>query len=170
MDLKDYIRDIPDFPRPGVLFKDITPLLKDTSAFQKAIDSFAQRCSHLDFSAIVGIESRGFLFAAPLARDLRKRLIPVRKEGKLPAETFAHEYKLEYGDSVVELHRDAIEKGERVLIVDDLLATGGTITATASLVEKAGGTVSGVAVLIELSSLRGGDVLTDYEVISLIRY
>ena len=170
MDLKDYIRDIPDFPRPGILFRDITPLLKDPEAFRQAIDGFADQYVSKDFDGIIGIEARGFLFAAPLAHRLRKPLLPVRKQGKLPFETHAVSYSLEYGSDVVEVHRDAVVEGHKILVVDDLLATGGTLAATAALVEKAGGHVAGLAVLIELTDLDGRERLQGYNVYSQLRY
>ena len=170
MELRDYIRAIPDFPRPGILFRDITPLLKDPAAFRHAIGQLGERISHLEVDAVVGIEARGFLFAAPLAHHLGKALIPVRKEGKLPGETHNATYSLEYGENVVEMHRDAIVRGQRVLIIDDLLATGGTLAAAARLVQRSEGQVSGIAVLIELADLNGRALLKGHEVISLIEY
>ena len=170
MELKGYIREIPDFPRPGILFKDITPLLKSPVAFQHVMDRFAQHYADHPIDVIIGIEARGFLFAAPLALSLDKPLIPVRKEGKLPFETHRVRYALEYGDSAVELHTDAIAPGQRVLIVDDLLATGGTLAAGARLVETVGGQVAGLAVLVELADLHGRDRLRGYDVFSLVQY
>ncbi len=170
MDLKDHIRDVPDFPRPGILFKDITPLLKSPKAFGHAVDLFAARYSGHPVDAVVGIEARGFLIAAPLALRLGKALVPVRKEGKLPFETHSVRYALEYGDDAMEVHTDAIEPGQKVLIVDDLLATGGTLSAAARLVEATGGEVAGHAVLIELDDLRGRDRLRGYHVFSLVHF
>ena len=170
MELREYIRDIPDFPRPGILFRDITPLLKDPSAFREAIDRLAAYCAPLDVDAIVGIDARGFLLAAPLAYRLEKPLIVVRKGGKLPFETHTVTYSLEYGSDAVEIHEDAIAIGQRVLVIDDLLATGGTLAATAKLVETAGGEVAGMAVLVELTDLDGRAGLEGYEVFSLIRF
>ena len=169
MDLKAYIRNIPDFPKPGILFRDITPLMLAPEAFAYAIDLLEERYSGEPLDTIVGIDARGFLLAAPLALRLRKPLAPVRKEGKLPGETRAVKYALEYGTSVVEIHTDAISAGHRVLIVDDLLATGGTMAAAAKLVEDSRGTVAGVAVLVELTELNGRELLQDYDIFSLIR-
>ena len=170
MNLKDYIRDIPDFPKPGILFRDITPLLKDPGAFRQSIDVFADRYVSEDIDGIIGIEARGFLFAAPLAYRLGKPLLPVRKQGKLPFETHAFSYGLEYGSDVVEVHRDAVVEGNKILVVDDLLATGGTLAATAALVEQTGGHVAGLAVLIELTDLDGRERLEGYEVYSQLEY
>ena len=170
MELKDYIREVPDFPQPGISFKDITPLLKDPAAFGHVIDSFARLYANHEIDAVIGIEARGFLFGAPLALRLEKPLIPVRKEGKLPLKTTGVKYALEYGDSVVEIHTDAIAPGQRLLIVDDLLATGGTLAAAARLVEKIGGQVAGLAVVVELVELGGRDRLRGYEMTSLVRY
>ena len=170
MELKDYIRDIPDFPAPGILFRDITPLLKDSVAFREAIDRLADYYETREFDTIVGIDARGFLLAAPLAYRLGKALVPVRKEGKLPFKTHKVTYELEYGSDAVEVHTDAIADGQRVLIVDDLLATGGTMAATASLVEQIGGHVAGVGVLVELTDLNGRALLGGYDVLSLVKY
>ena len=170
MELKDYIRDIDNFPIPGILFRDITPLLKDSAAFQEVVDRFAEHYRLRDIDAIVGIESRGFLLAAPLAYRLEKALIPVRKKGKLPFETYKVEHTLEYGSGSVEIHTDAIASGQRVLIVDDLLATGGTMGATIDLVETTGGLVAGLAVLVELIDLHGRDRLNGYDVFALIQF
>lgn len=170
MDLKQYIRDIPDFPKPGILFKDITPLLGEPKALKYAVDQIALMCSPHDVDTIVSIESRGFLFAAPLAYSICKPLIPVRKKGKLPYKTHSVTYDLEYGTDTVEVHTDAISKGQNVIILDDLLATGGTMAAAAELVEQTGGKVVGLAVLVELTDLNGRERLKDYNVISLIKY
>ena len=170
MDLTQYVRNIPDFPTPGILFRDITPLIMNPAAFRYAVDGIAERFSEREFDVIVGIESRGFLFAAPLAYRLGVPLIPVRKMGKLPFDTLSVTYALEYGSDTVEMHSDAIGEGRRALILDDLIATGGTAAATAQLVEHAGGEVCGVGVVIELSDLVGRDALTGYHVESLIAY
>ena len=167
MVIKAHIRDVPDFPQSGILFRDITPLLKSPDAFADVIDRFAERYADQEIGAIVGIEARGFLFAAPLALRLGKPFVPVRKEGKLPFRTIKLNYSLEYGQSAVEVHTDAINKGQRVLILDDLLAT---LAATAKLIEKTGGVVAGVAVVIELADLKGRDVLEGYDVLSLVTY
>ena len=170
MDLKRYIREISDFPTPGILFRDITPLLREPTAYKYVIDSFTARYAKCPIDAILAIEARGFLFGAPLACTLGKPLVPVRKQGKLPAESFMAEYALEYGTSVVEMHKDAIVPGQRVIIVDDLLATGGTLAAAAQLVERAGGLVDSLALVIELTDLEGRKRLRGYDVLSLVEY
>jgi adenine phosphoribosyltransferase len=170
MDLTQYIRDIPDFPKPGILFKDITPLLADPAAFQYAIDRMAERYRDRPVDAVAAVEARGFLFAAPLALILRKPLIPLRKPGKLPFHTHSLSYDLEYGSAELHVHTDGVVKGARVLLVDDLLATGGTMRAGCQLVEKAGGSVVACAFLVELSFLEGAAKLKPHEVFSLIRY
>lgn len=170
MDLKEYIRDVPDFPEPGIIFKDITPLLGCVKAFDYAISKLAERYKDADFDVIVPIESRGFLFGAPLARELGKAIVPVRKPGKLPSATYSVEYKLEYGTNTMEIHVDGVKKGQKALVLDDLLATGGTLAATAQLVEMAGGVVSEIAVIIELSFLDGRKKLAGYDIYSMIQY
>ena len=170
MRLEDFIRDVPDFPKPGIMFKDITPLLKDPFAFKDAVDQLFDHHPPDGVDAVVGIEARGFLLAAPLAYRMGRPLVPVRKKGKLPFTTEAVTYSLEYGSDTVEVHIDGFASGQRVLIVDDLLATGGTVAATASLVEKMGGQVASIAVLVELTDLKGRDRLGEYEVVSLIKY
>ena len=168
--LQDFIRNVPDFPKPGIGFKDITTLLKDAHAFRAAIDAIAAQYSSVKVDKIVGTESRGFIFGAPLAYNLNAGFVPVRKPGKLPAAVESVEYELEYGSDKVEVHRDAIVRGEKVLVVDDLLATGGTAAATAELVEKLGGDIVGIAFLIELTFLNGRSKLAKYPVTSLIRF
>lgn len=170
MNLKDYIRDIPDFPQPGILFRDITPLLRDPEAFNYVIEQLCQKCQNLQIDAIVAVESRGFLFGAPLACRMSKPFIPVRKEGKLPGETVSVAYSLEYGSNVMEMHLADVNEGDRVLILDDVLATGGTLLATTELVEKAGGQVVGIGLLIELEALGGRNALGQYDIFSLIQY
>ena len=170
MDLKEYIRDVADFPEPGILFKDITPLLGDVKAFDYTISRLAKHYRDADFDVIVPIESRGFLFGSPLARAMGKSIVPVRKPGKLPADTYSMEYSLEYGSNALEIHADGLEKGQKVLIIDDLLATGGTLAATARLVEMAGGVVCGIAVIIELAFLDGRKNLAGYDLYSMIQY
>ncbi len=170
MDLRDYIRDIPDFPAPGILFRDITPLLGSPAAFDYTIGRLLERYGNVTMDAIVPIESRGFLFGAPLAHKLGKPIVPARKPGKLPAETYSTEYTLEYGSNSIEMHVDGISHGEHVLILDDLLATGGTLAATARLVEMAGGVVSGIGVIVELTGLDGRSQLEGYDVFSLVQY
>jgi adenine phosphoribosyltransferase len=164
--IKAHVRDIPDYPQPGVLFKDITPLLGDADAFGDVVEAMAATFGPVD--KVVGIEARGFILAAPVAYEIRAGFVPVRKQGKLPSATFAQEYDLEYGSATLEVHQDAFEPGERVLIVDDVLATGGTARATASLVHRAGARVVGVAVLMELSFLNGREAIPDLEVRSLL--
>ncbi|PKB66285.1 MAG: adenine phosphoribosyltransferase [SAR202 cluster bacterium Io17-Chloro-G4] len=170
MDLKAYIRDIPDFPQPGILFKDITPLLQHSDAFRYTIGQLAERYKPTNIDVIVAVESRGFLFGAPLAYELGKPMVPVRKPGKLPYDTHTEEYSLEYGDNVMEIHVDAIVPGQKALILDDLLATGGTLAASARLVEKSGGMVSSIGVVIELMELEGRKILDGYDVFSLLQY
>ena len=170
MNLKEYIRNIPDFPEPGILFRDITPLLGSPAAFDCAVGRLAEACRTPDFDVVVAVESRGFLFGAPLARDLGKPLVPVRKAGKLPHQTYAAEYDLEYGSNVLEIHADAIAPGQRALIVDDLLAIGGTLAAAGDLVERCGGVVTRLAVVIELAFLDGRRRLAGRDVVSLIQY
>jgi adenine phosphoribosyltransferase len=161
-----HVRDIPDYPQPGVLFKDITPLLGDPEAFGDVVEALAAAFGPVD--KVVGIEARGFILAAPVAYEIRAGFVPVRKKGKLPHATFAQDYDLEYGSAALEVHQDAIAAGERVLIVDDVLATGGTARATAALINRAGAHVVGVAVLMELSFLNGRERLGDLELRSLL--
>jgi adenine phosphoribosyltransferase len=168
--IRGRIRDVPDFPKPGIVFKDITPVLADPRAFNTCLDLLAERYDGMAFDCIVGIESRGFIFGAALAAHMRKAFVPARKPGKLPAETYQVEYELEYGSDAVEIHRDAIAKGERALVVDDLIATGGTAWATAQLVRKLGGVVIGAAFVIELTFLGGAQRLEPVEAYSLVRY
>lgn len=168
--LEDWVRDIPDFPQKGVLFKDITPLLQDPKAFRIAMDRLAAHYAGAGIEAVVGVESRGFIFGAPLAYLLNCGFVPVRKFGKLPSNTVSVEYALEYGTNVVELHTDAIQPGQRVLIVDDLLATGGTVSASIELVEKMGGHIAGIAFLVELGFLKGRERLQGHDVFALIQY
>ncbi len=168
--LKEHIRDIPDFPNAGVTFKDITPLLANKKAFTYTIDAIAHHYDRDDIDKVLGIEARGFMVAAPLAYRFTAGLIPVRKKGKLPWEVESQSYSLEYGEDHLEIHRDAITPGERILIVDDVLATGGTARATAELTETCGGKVSGIAMIMELSFLGGRDRLSGYDVLSLLTY
>lgn len=164
------IRDIPDFPKPGILFKDITPVLQDPEAFKEVIDRFTEYASERQPDVIVGIESRGFVFGAPVALALSRSFVPVRKIGKLPFTTIREDYALEYGTNTVEMHSDGIRAGQRALIVDDLLATGGTAGAAAKLIEKLGGHVAGFSFLIELTFLGGREKLSRFDVQSLISY
>jgi adenine phosphoribosyltransferase len=160
------IRDIPDYPQPGVVFKDITPLLADGTAFSEVVDALA--ATYRDVDKVAGIEARGFILAAPVACGLGIGFVPVRKKGKLPAATFSEDYQLEYGTATIEVHQDAFDPADRVLIVDDVLATGGTARATADLVQRAGAKVAGIAVLIELSFLNGRAKLPDLPVTALL--
>lgn len=169
-DLKRYIRDIPDFPQPGVLYRDITPLLANPGAFKEVLDTLAARYQGETVEAIVAVESRGFIFGAPLAYLLGVPFVTARKFGKLPYSTVNVAYQLEYGEAVIEMHTDALRPGQRVLIVDDLLATGGTTAATVALVEKLGGVVAGVAFVIELTFLNGRQRLGTHDVFALIQY
>jgi adenine phosphoribosyltransferase len=168
--LIELIRDVPDFPVPGILFRDITTLLKDGEAFAQSIDELTEKLRPYNLNKIMAIESRGFIFGAPIAYKLGIGFVPVRKLGKLPADTVTAEYELEYGSNTVEMHRDAISPGERVAIVDDLLATGGTTRATIDLVEQLEGKVVAVAFLIELTELGAREYLEGYDIITLIRY
>lgn len=170
MDLKQYIRTIPDFPKPGIQFRDITTLLGDSGAFSYTIDRLVERYEPAGADAIVGIESRGFIFGAALAARLDLPFVPIRKEGKLPYTTMRQEYALEYGQGVVEIHHDALHRGQRILLVDDLLATGGTLLASAKLVELLGAEVIECAVVIELPDLGGRERLRGYEVFSMVSF
>lgn len=170
MDLARHIRPIPDFPKPGILFRDITPLLADVAAFAAAIDRLAEPWRGARLDAIAAVEARGFLFAGPLALELNDGLIPVRKPGKLPAETISYEYDLEYGRDRLEMHTGILQPGARVLVVDDVLATGGTAAACMRLVEAAGGTVAGGAFLVEIEALGGRDRLAPQRVETVLRY
>jgi adenine phosphoribosyltransferase len=169
-DLRAAIREIPDFPKPGILFYDITTLLKNAAAFREAIDLMIAPYADDRIDVVVGMESRGFIFSAPMAYQLNAGLVPVRKLGKLPAETLSVEYALEYGSNTLEIHRDAIQAGQRVLIVDDLLATGGTVNGTIELIERLQGEVVGLAFLVELDFLKGRDRLAGHRVTSVIQY
>ena len=170
MELASLIRDVPDFPMKGILFRDITTLIKDAGAFHEVIDRLAGRYASLGVDVVVAIESRGFILGAPLAYKLGAGFVPVRKSGKLPASSISESYTLEYGSNTLEMHQDAIRPGQRVLVVDDLLATGGSARATINLAERSGGKVVGVAFLIELKALRGCDKLQGYDVLALIEY
>jgi adenine phosphoribosyltransferase len=170
LELGPLIRDVPDFPKKGILFKDITTLLKNPAAFKQSIDQLTDLVRELAPTVVIGMESRGFIFAAPIAYQLDAGFVPVRKLGKLPGEVISAEYDLEYGTNTLELHSDAVTSGDRVLIVDDLLATGGTVSATIDLVERLQGKVVAVAFLVELMALKGRDRLNDYQVISLLKF
>jgi adenine phosphoribosyltransferase len=170
MNLASYIRPIPDFPKPGILFRDITPLLADAKAFAAAIEALAAPWRDAGITAIAAVEARGFLFAGPLALSLGVGVIPVRKPGKLPADTISHEYDLEYGRDRLEMHRDVLPKGAGVLVVDDVLATGGTAVACMKLIEAGGGRVLGAAFLVEIAPLGGRERLVPHRVESVIIY
>ena len=160
--VEDYVRSIPDFPEPGIIFRDVTTILKDADGLHLAIDQILDMLRDVDFDLVVGPESRGFIFGVPVAYAMHKGFIPIRKKGKLPCETISEEYDLEYGSAVIEMHKDAIQPGQKVVIVDDLIATGGTTEAMIKLVESLGGVVAGVAVLIELAGLKGREKIADY--------
>lgn len=170
MDIKSKIRVIEDFPKPGISFKDITTLLLDGNAYKEAIQTCIDQLEGVDYNVIVGPEARGFLMGAPMSVMTGKGFVPIRKPGKLPGETLQHEYELEYGKDVLEVHKDAIKPGDRVLVVDDLLATGGTAKAVCELIEKLGGEVAGLAFLIELNFLNGREVLEGYNVYTVVGY
>ena len=169
-DLRARIREVPDFPKPGILFYDITTLLRDADAFREVIDRMAAAVKDERIDLVVGMESRGFIFAAPLADRLRAGFVPVRKLGKLPAETIEVEYDLEYGTATLEIHRDAIAPGQRVLVVDDLLATGGTVLGTIELVRRLGGEIAGLSFMVELTALAGRARLGEFTIHTLIAY
>jgi adenine phosphoribosyltransferase len=168
-DLATRIRDIPDVPKPGILFQDITTLLKEGDSFKAAVDGLLERIGKRDVDVVVGMESRGFIFAAPIAYQLGVGFVPVRKLGKLPADVVSVEYDLEYGSATLEMHKDAIKPGAKVLIVDDLLATGGTVAGTIALVKQLKGEVVALAFLIELTALKGRDKLAGYDIVTLIQ-
>lgn len=168
--VEDYIRSIPDFPEPGIIFRDITSVLQDPDGLQLAIDSMQKELEGIDFDVIAGAESRGFIFGMPLAYNLKKAFVPVRKKGKLPCETIEQEYALEYGTATLEMHKDSIKPGQKVVIVDDLIATGGTIEAIIKMVERLGGEVVKVCFLLELAGLNGREHLKGYNVSSVVSY
>ena len=170
MDIKNIIRNVPDFPVEGIQFKDITTLLKDKEAFRYCIDRITQHCKGLDIDYIAGIEARGFIIGAPVAYSLDVGFIPIRKEGRLPYRAEKITYQLEYGESTIEIHQDAFQKGSRIMVVDDLLATGGTTLAAFQLVERLGGVVVGADFIIELEMLQGREKLKNYPVFSLVKY
>ncbi len=170
MDLARLIRSIPDFPVPGILFRDITTLIRDGDAFQEAIDKMVDHYRETPIDLVAGVEARGWIFGAPLAYELGAGFVPIRKPSKLPAEKVSMSYALEYGTNTIEMHRDAIDPGSQILLVDDLLATGGTSKAAIELIEKLGGKVASLGFLIELVDLKGRDKLTGYDVFSLIKF
>ncbi len=168
--VEDYIRTIPDFPEPGIMFRDVTSILQDAEGFQLAIDEMKKLIENVDFDVIAGAESRGFIFGAPLAYALGKPFVLIRKKGKLPCETIEKTYDLEYGTATIEMHKDAVKPGQKVVIVDDLIATGGTIEAAAQLVEELGGEVVKIIFLMELAGLNGREKLAKYDVESVVTY
>lgn len=168
--LEDYVRTIPDFPEKGIMFRDITTILQDKDGLRMAVDQMAATLADIDFDVVLGPESRGFIFGMPIAYNMHKAFVPVRKKGKLPAETVSVDYDLEYGKATLEIHKDAIKPGDKVVIVDDLIATGGTMEAITSLVEKLGGEVVKIVFLMELEGLNGRDKLSKYDVASVIKY
>ena len=170
MNLRNLIRDVPDFPKPGILFKDITPLLKNPEAFKETVEIICQSVEGYDITSVVGIESRGFIFGAAVALELGVGFVPIRKPGKLPFQTIRESYSLEYGTDSIEMHIDALSIGERVLLIDDLLASGGTINAAISLIEKAGAVVSKIVVVVELEFLHGRDKISGYDITSLVSF
>lgn len=170
MDLNTLIRDVENFPKEGILFKDITPLLQDAKGLQESIDKMAESVQDVDFDIVIGPESRGFIFGVPLAYKLQKGFVPVRKPGKLPYETIGQSYDLEYGSNTIEMHIDAIKPGQKVIIADDLLATGGTTKAIVDLVKKLGGEVVKIVYLIELEGLNGRELLKGQNIVSLLKY
>ena len=169
-ELKEYIRNIPDFPEKGIIFRDVTSILQDADGLKLAIDELAKKLEGVDFDVIAGAESRGFLFGMPLSYLHHKPFVPIRKKGKLPCETVSKTYDLEYGTATIEIHKDAIKKGDKVVLLDDLIATGGTMKAAAELVEELGGEVVEALFLIELSDLNGREVLSDYKVDSVVQF
>ena len=168
--LKRLIRDVKDYPKKGIIFRDITTLIKEAEAFNRVVDIFCEKCGDKKVDLVAAVESRGFIFGGALAQKLGAGFVPIRKFGKLPADTEVESYDLEYGTDSLEIHKDAIKKGQRVVLVDDLLATGGTMEAACRLVKKLGGEVAKILVMIELSFLKGRDRLKDYDLFSLIQY
>lgn len=168
--IEEYVRSIPDFPEEGIIFRDVTSVLQDADGLHLAINSMQELIGNIDFDVVVGPESRGFIFGVPIAYNMRKSFVPVRKKGKLPCETIEREYALEYGTATIEMHKDSIKKGQKVVIIDDLIATGGTIEAIVELVEQLGGEVVKIIFLMELEGLSGREKLAGYDVESVIRY
>ena len=169
-ELKDYVRSIPDFPEPGIIFRDVTSVLQDAEGFKLAIDSMIETLKDVDFDVIVGTESRGFIFGVPIAYAMGKPFVLIRKKGKLPCETIEQTYDLEYGTATIEMHRDSIKPGQKVVLVDDLIATGGTVEAAIKLIEQLGGEVVKVIFMMELAGLNGRAKLANYDVASVITY
>ena len=170
MKIEEYVRSIPDFPEPGIIFRDVTSILQDADGLKLSIDLMQEKLEGLDFDVIAGTESRGFIFGVPIAYNMKKPFVPVRKKGKLPCETVSMEYDLEYGTATIEMHKDAIKPGQKVVVIDDLIATGGTIEAAIKLIEQLGGEVVKVVFLMELAGLKGRERLAGYDVESVICY
>lgn len=168
--IEDYVRSIPDFPEPGIIFRDVTSILQDADGLKLAIDSMQECLKDTEVDVIVGTESRGFMFGVPIAYNLHKPFVPVRKKGKLPCETVSRSYDLEYGSATIEMHRDSIKPGQKVAVIDDLIATGGTVEAAVKLIEELGGEVAKIVFLMELAGLKGREKLAGYDVASVIRY
>ena len=168
--VEDYVRSIPDFPEPGIIFRDVTTILQDPDGLHLAIDKILESLKDVDFDVVVGPESRGFIFGVPVAYAMCKGFVPVRKKGKLPCETISMEYDLEYGSAVIEMHKDSIKPGQKVVIIDDLIATGGTIEAIIKLIEQLGGQVVKICFVMELAGLKGRQRLSGYEMESIITY
>ena len=168
--IEEYVRSIPDFPEPGIIFRDVTSILQDPDGLKLSIDLIQEKLEGLDFDVIAGTESRGFIFGVPVAYNMHKAFVPVRKKGKLPCETVSREYALEYGTAAIEIHKDAIKPGQKVVVIDDLIATGGTIEAAVKLIQELGGEVVKVVFLMELAGLKGRERLKDYDVESVICY
>ena len=168
--IEEYVRSIPDFPEPGIIFRDVTSILQDPDGLKLSIDLIQEKLEGLAFDVIAGTESRGFIFGVPVAYNMHKAFVPVRKKGKLPCETVSREYALEYGTAAIEIHKDAIKPGQKVVVIDDLIATGGTIEAAVKLIEELGGEVVKVVFLMELAGLKGRERLKDYDVESVICY
>ena len=168
--IEEYVRSIPDFPEPGIIFRDITSVLQDADGLQLAIDSMIKLLDGVEYDVVAGTESRGFIFGVPIAYEMHKPFVPVRKKGKLPCETISQSYDLEYGQATIEIHKDSIKPGQKVVLVDDLIATGGTIEAAIKLVEQLGGEVVKVIFLMELAGLKGRERLKGYDVASVITY
>lgn len=168
--IEDYVRSIPDFPEPGIIFRDVTSILQDADGLKLAIDSMQECLKDTEVDVIVGTESRGFMFGVPIAYNLHKPFVPVRKKGKLPCETVSRSYDLEYGSATIEMHRDSVKPGQKVAVIDDLIATGGTVEAAVKLIEELGGEVVKIVFLMELAGLKGREKLAGYDVASVIRY
>lgn len=168
--LEDYVRSIPDFPEPGIIFRDVTSILQDADGLHLAINGLMDMLKDVEYDVVVGPESRGFIFGVPVAYEAHKSFVPVRKQGKLPCETISAEYDLEYGSAVIEMHKDSIKPGQRVVIIDDLIATGGTIEAIVGLIEQMGGEVVKICFVMELAGLKGREKLTGYDVDTIITY